>query len=121
MARRILKDARCASFTSYLSTLNSWTPMLSVWKRVRKVAGKFSSSSPPVVKVSGNPISDNVAVADSLAEAFVGVSSRASRSQAMHCELKAEESRQLDFLFGWRELQCSLFIKGTTFSSLQMP
>ncbi|KAK3877973.1 hypothetical protein Pcinc_017375 [Petrolisthes cinctipes] len=52
-ARRVLKEARHASWKAYVSSINTKTPLTQVFRRVRKMAGKFSPSTPPVLKVNG--------------------------------------------------------------------
>ena len=102
-ARRVLKDALCKSLASFVSTLNVQTPMSQVFKRVRKIAGKFSPSPPPVLNVNGDKISDAQALANILAETFSFVSSRASRFPAVRRQFEPEEARQLDFSSGGGE------------------
>ncbi len=102
-ARRILTEARRRSFANYVSTLNYKTPMFQVWKRVRKVSGKFTPSPPPVLNVNGQTVAGSMEVVEALAETFVGVSSRVSRSPEACRQLQAEESRVLDISSRGRE------------------
>ena len=71
--------------------------MSQVFKRVWKIAGKFSPGPPLILNVNGDKVSDSQAVANTLAETFSFVSSRASRSPAMRRQFVADEARQLDF------------------------
>ena len=97
-ARRKLNNARRKSLASFASTLNVQTPMLQVFKRVRKIVGKFSPGPSPVLNVNRNKVSDGQAVANTLAETFSFVSTWASRTVDRQCE--TYEARQLDFSFG---------------------
>ena len=74
--------------------------MSQVFKRVRKIAGKFSPGSPSVLNVKGDKISDGQAVANTFADTFSFVSSRASRSPVVRRQCEADETRQLDFSSG---------------------
>ncbi|KAK3890408.1 hypothetical protein Pcinc_005644 [Petrolisthes cinctipes] len=96
-ARRVLKEARRASWKAYVSSINTKTPLTQVFRRVRKMAGKFSPSSPPVLKVNGIKIMDGLTVANTMAEAFAKVSSHDSRPLAVRHELRAKERTVLDF------------------------
>ena len=74
-----------------------------VFKRVRKKAGNFSPGPLPGLNVNGDKVSDGQAVANTLAETFSFVSSRASRSLAVRRQFEADEARQLDFSSGGGE------------------
>lgn len=123
-ARRVLKEAQRTSFASYVSTLNSQTPMSQVWKRVHKIAGKYTPSPPPVLNVNGVTVADSAGVANTLAEAFAGVSRRASRPQNVRQELEREESNAPDFSsigvesynipFTMRDIRTALSLCGDT-------
>ncbi|KAK4327289.1 hypothetical protein Pmani_002230 [Petrolisthes manimaculis] len=123
-ARRVLKEARRASWKAYVSSINSKTPLTQVFKRVRKMAGKFSPSSPPVLKVNGVQIMDSLTVANTMAEAFARVSSRDSRPLAVRHELRAKERTALNFsgnenesynhIFTLRDLHSALSLCGNT-------
>ena len=77
--------------------------MSQVFKRVRKIAGKFSPGPPPVLNVNGDKVSDRQAVANTLAETFCFVSSRTSKSPAVRRQFGVDETRQLDFSSGGGE------------------
>ena len=72
--RRILKEAQRKSWKSYLSSINSRTPLTEVFNRVRKIAGKFSAPPPPVLSHVGETVADPKTVADLFAEHFASVS-----------------------------------------------
>ncbi|KAK3880695.1 hypothetical protein Pcinc_014851 [Petrolisthes cinctipes] len=87
-ARRVLKEVRRSSWTAYVSSINTKTPLTQVFRRVRKIAGKFTPS--PAPKVNGIKIMDGLTVANTIAEAFAKVSSRDSRPLAVSHELGAQ-------------------------------
>ena len=72
--RSTIKKARRISWSSFLSTINSKTPLTIVWKKIRKIAGKFMPSAPPVLKINGVSITDPKNVADNLASHFADIS-----------------------------------------------
>lgn len=96
-ARRTLKEARRASFRSFLSSLTCQTPMSKVWKRVRRISGKYTPTPPPVLNINGTVVAEGVAVANTIGESFAHVSRRASRSPAVQRELASQERHALDF------------------------
>ncbi|KAK3883723.1 hypothetical protein Pcinc_011980 [Petrolisthes cinctipes] len=123
-ARRVLKEARRASWKAYVSSINTKTPLTQVFRRVCKMAGKFSPSSPPVLKVNGIKIMDGLTVANTMAEAFAKVSSRDSRPLSVRHELRAKERTVLDFtgnenesynhIFTLRDLHSALSLSAAT-------
>ena len=85
--------------------------MSQVFKCVRKIAGKSSPGPPLLLNVNRDKVSDGQAVANTLAEIFSFVSSRASRSPAVRHQFEADEARQLEFSSGGDEsynVTCSL-------------
>ena len=73
-ARRTLKEAQRSSWKSYVSSITARTPLTKVFNRVRKIAGKFSASPPPVLSHAGETVADPKTVADLFAEHFASVS-----------------------------------------------
>ncbi len=98
--------------------------MTQVWKRVHKRAGKFSSTPPPILKISNNIISRSAEVAGITARAFAAVSQQSSRPPEARRHMEEQEIRQLDFLslytdmykdpFSMRELQSALTLCNDT-------
>ena len=66
--------------------------MSQVFKRVWKIGGKFSPGPPPVLNVNGDKLYNNQAVANTLAETFSFMSTRASRSPAVRRWFEADET-----------------------------
>ena len=74
--------------------------MSQIFKRVWKIAGKFSPGPLLVLNVDWVKVSDGQALANTLAETFSFVSSRASRSSVVRRQLEADKARKLDFSSG---------------------
>ena len=72
--RRAMKSARRESWSHFISTVNCRTPQSTVWKKIKKIAGKFTPSPPPVLKVNGNYITSSREVGNIFAEHFASVS-----------------------------------------------
>lgn len=79
-ARRVLKEARRASWKAYVSTLNKETSLAQIWKRVRKISGKYTVPSPPVLSEAGRNVAEPIAVAQVLAQHFTNVSRKDTTS-----------------------------------------
>ena len=61
--------------TFFLGIINWNTTLHKIWKKVQKIAGKFSATPAPVLQDSGGVISHSHAeVANILVEAFLSVS-----------------------------------------------
>ena len=75
ICRVIFRRAKRESWQAFLSSINSRTSLHKIWKRVRKISGKFSPSPSLLLRTpDGSFISDPFAVATVVAEAFAGVS-----------------------------------------------
>ncbi len=72
----MLQEARRNSWRRYVGGVNSRTPLDMVWKKIKKISGKFSPSTLPVLHTGGDFVSDPVAVGSVMAEYFASVSSR---------------------------------------------
>ena len=73
--KKVFKQARRESFISYITELNSDSPLSLVWNRIRKLQGKFVPSPLPILKVNGLLLSDACEVAEAFARHFSNVSS----------------------------------------------
>ena len=100
--RRLLKDSRRESWSSFVTTINCKTPLSLVWNRIRKITGKFTPSPPPILKVGGDTIAEPSVVANMLAEAFANVSRRDADTPSAQLR-RTQEARPLDFSSGGGE------------------
>ena len=94
--RRALKSARRQSWSSFVSSINKRTPPSAVWRRVNKIAGKYTPNSPPVIKINDQYISDPLEVSNRLAEHFEEVSQKSDNSPGYQYS-SLEEQKHLDF------------------------
>ena len=71
-ARRVNREAKAASWRSYVSSLNRFTPLTEVWTRMKRIAGRFSAPPLPVLRVNNtdiiNPSDVSEAIGRSLSE-----------------------------------------------------
>ncbi|MEL6986791.1 MAG: reverse transcriptase domain-containing protein [Bacteroidota bacterium] len=94
--RRVIKTARKDSWSNFVSSINSKTPLSLVWKKVRKISGKYTPPQPPVLKINGTNVADNQIVADTLANHFASVSKKdEGRPNANY--RRREEQKPLNF------------------------
>ena len=94
--RLTVKKARKNSWSIFISSINSKTPLSLVWKKIRKIAGKYIPSQPPVLKINGTNIADTKVVADTFADHFANISRKADDKP--HADFRRrEEQRPIDF------------------------
>ena len=89
--RRVVKDAKSESWRSYVSSINSFTPVPAVWRRIRKLSNKHLPSPSPVLQLNNESIADPVQVATALGSHFSEISrgihlSAAFRSHKVQAE-----------------------------------
>ncbi|XP_064117872.1 uncharacterized protein LOC135223340 [Macrobrachium nipponense] len=73
--RRYFRCAKKDSWIYYINGINSKTPLRFVWKKVRKLAGKFVPPKTPSLRVGNNLITNPSDVAESLDQYFSNISS----------------------------------------------
>ena len=73
--KRIFKKAKRTSWIRYISELTSQTRNSEIWKKIRKLQGKFVPNPLPILKVEGNYITDPKDVAEVLGKHFANISS----------------------------------------------
>ncbi|MPC35497.1 hypothetical protein E2C01_028921 [Portunus trituberculatus] len=73
-ARRVLREAQRASWKAYFSSINVHTLLTDVFNKVRRIAGKYSAPSPPIVLSAWRTVADLKTVADLFAKHFASVS-----------------------------------------------
>ena len=92
-ARRVMKEARRASWRRVLSSINSETPSSWVWDKIRKIQGKAKSLPTPALKIDGNIIVNKTDVANALANSMAAISSGASYTPRF-TQVKADRERR---------------------------
>ncbi|XP_076057241.1 uncharacterized protein LOC143034778 [Oratosquilla oratoria] len=91
-----IKKARRECWILFLSSITWKTPMTLVWAKIKKIAGKFKPSPPPVLKINGLFVSDPKTVSEAFARHFAKVSSK--NPDSPYYQLRSnEEARCLDF------------------------
>ena len=78
--RRYFRRAKRDSWIYYINGINSKTPSRFIWKKVRKLAGKFVPPKSPSLRMGDNLITTPSEVADSLGQHFSSVSSASNYS-----------------------------------------
>ena len=73
--RRYYRKAKRESWLYYINGISSKTPSRFVWKKIRKLSGKFVPSPLPTLKINNNLITDPGEVANTLGKHFSDVSS----------------------------------------------
>ena len=63
-ARRTVNKAKRDSWISYISTINRFTPLSSVWRRIHRISGRGSPIPLPALTLSNSVISDPTEVAN---------------------------------------------------------
>ena len=81
ICRHVFAEAKKSSWKKYASSINCRTGLHKVWKRVHKIAGRFTSAPPPVLRSAADDVIHSPReVADELANYFVGVSNTGNHS-----------------------------------------
>ena len=114
--RRYYKKAKRESWLYYINGINSKTPMRVVWKKVRKLRGKFVPSPLPSLKINGSLITNPNEVAEKLGEHFAEISSasnysprfRSIRDAQVTLDLGSDNSGEYNAPFFLRELKDAL-------------
>ena len=94
--RRAIKEARRQSWSSFVSTVNCRTPPSAVWRKLKKVSGKYTPTPPPVLKVNNQLIANATEVSNALAEHFAKVSEKSVLAPEYNYRLDIEQ-QPLDF------------------------
>ena len=73
--RKIIREAKRASWRSFLSQLNYQTPLSKIWSLVRSLSGKRCVSSLPILRVNNTSITEPQDIVDTIAGTFARYSS----------------------------------------------
>jgi ribonuclease HI len=96
-ARRIIKEAKKASWISYASQINCRTPLSKVWEKVNKIAGNRTSTAVAGLKVGPKIITSRQDVAEAFVEHFAEISSSKNYDQAFISMRRMAEAAPLNF------------------------
>ena len=97
LARYKIKEAKRSSWKTYVSTLNKDTTMKAVWKRYRKIDGKYTNQKQTIIEDNNVIIIDPKLVANKIAQSLAEISST-GRYQPEFLRYKVtEENINIDF------------------------
>jgi len=96
LCKLVFNECRKQSWLEYLSSINSRTDINSVWKRVRKLSGKFKSQPSPMIIDDQNRLQREPAeVAEVFATFFASVG-QLDRNDEFNRYRRREESKRFD-------------------------
>ena len=97
IARRTKLLARRESWKLFISTVNRSTPMSKIWNRMRKMKGKYTSHSPPSLRIGNQIVSDPCTVAEHFAAHYSHISSTNNYDRRFIAAKQRAEQEELDF------------------------
>ena len=114
--RRYYRRAKRESWIYYINGINSKTSSRLVWRKIKKLSGKFVPPPSPTLKVNDNLVTDPTEVANALGDHFSNVSSPSNYSEefqrirSSQCALKfsSDNSDAYNASFSIRELKEAL-------------
>ena len=76
LKNRTYKKARIDSWRAYVSGLTARTPSSKIWKKIRKIRGKYTPRPIPTLQINGNLVQSEREVADAFADHYSSISTR---------------------------------------------
>ena len=113
---KYFKKAKRESWMYYINGISSKTPTRKVWKKIRKLSGKFVPEPLPTLKINGNLVTQPELVAEKLGEHFSKISSSSNysrqfqdiRNAQMSLDLSEDNKESYNAKFTLRELKDAL-------------
>ena len=68
--KKVIKEAKRASWQSFLTQLNHETPLSKIWSLVRSLSGKRSITSLPVLHINGTDVVDPGEILNTISRKF---------------------------------------------------
>ena len=96
-ARRVIRRAKKDSWKSYVSKLNSRSPIKKTWEMIRKISGKFSSSPVRYLETGNNTATSKKEIVDTLGASFAKNSSSDNYSESFKRYQQQEERKNINF------------------------
>ena len=96
VAKNTQLNAKRNSWQKYVGSLNAFTPMSKIWKRVKKIRGSYGNQNPPYLIKDDIHISDSEQVAEVMACHYEAISSDQSQSEKFKAHRTKTETK-LDF------------------------
>ena len=114
--RRTIKTTKRKSWQSYVSKINSRTPIKKVWSMIRKISGKQSTNKVHPLHVNTNDVTDVPGIANALGQTFSDNSSsekfntkfQSFRRQAERQFLNFSSNNVETYLFSLKELTSAI-------------
>ncbi|XP_069937179.1 probable RNA-directed DNA polymerase from transposon BS isoform X2 [Cherax quadricarinatus] len=97
IARRVICEAKRTCWQDYVSTITSASSMSAVWKKVRKLSGKYSPDPAPVLRVTGVDVANPLDVAIELGTHLLRISRGLHLCPSFLSSKSARELVPLDF------------------------
>lgn len=96
-AKYLCDKSREASWNRYVSSINQYTSLNKIWQKTKKIAGKFTQSPSPILKINDQIIDSKDDVANKLAETFANVSDENNYSTQFRRHKNLAEQETLHF------------------------
>ena len=99
LAKRTMKNARTGSLKTYVSSINSETPLNQIYKKVAKISGKYTPSPLPTLQINGTQdlTVDPSTTSNLLCTHFSDISSNRSYESGFLHYKTSQEQQTLDF------------------------
>ena len=117
-ARRATREAKRASWRTYVSGINRFTPLTQVWQRIQRISGKYQPTPTPVLTFGDNTITDPKEVADKIGHALVARSEQGSNNPRFVRLKENSERRPVDFSCERDETYNAVFSKDELMAAL---
>ena len=98
ICKQVFDRARKKSWKDYVSGINSYTNINEVWKKVKKLSGKYKIAPAPILKKEdGTMIRDQQEVAEMFAEHIASISDTAAADPVFARYKEAKEQERINF------------------------
>ena len=98
LSRKILNQARRESWMNYVSSININTSMNKIWKRIKKMKGKFSRNPPPLLQTVGDNLTQDPQITSNIfAETFSAISNTSNYTSDFNRYRSQKERRTINF------------------------
>ena len=106
---RTFRQAKQTSWRQYISSLTAKTPTSKLWKRIRKVSGKYIPKPHPILKQGNNTITSKEEVAEIFAENYAATSTaRRQHEIPQRVPWDNSQTQTINHDFTMRELEDSI-------------
>ena len=114
--RKYVRKAKKESWLHYINGINSKTPQRLIWKKIRKLSGKFIPSPTPTLKINGDLVTKPEEVAEKFGKHFSDISSSRNyspnfnmiRNSTISVSFESPNNEPYNANFTLRELKAAL-------------